>query len=164
MLVSLLFLYDHNAACCLDVWQTGPRISMLKKTPEKTYFPIYLKKYQSSVAWFSKIFFFFFNYRYGNTLNMKVLRKRTKRTHIAAGRWRWSLQAEFGLWHTVTSGYVQVFACTPTVQCIEWNGSGYHVGQIAGDKRWVCNKVVIRCKVFWPKESWVGGYRYNLPR
>ena len=25
------FQYDHNAASCLDVWQTGPRISMLKK-------------------------------------------------------------------------------------------------------------------------------------
>ena len=46
----IIFQYDHNAASCLDVWQTqiGPRLSMLKKEKqrEKKQFPIqmiYLK-------------------------------------------------------------------------------------------------------------------------
>ena len=31
----IIFQYDHNAASCLDVWQTGPRISMLKKENQR---------------------------------------------------------------------------------------------------------------------------------
>ena len=31
----IIFQYDHNAASCLDVWQTGPKLSMLKKEKQR---------------------------------------------------------------------------------------------------------------------------------
>ena len=54
----IISAYHHNAASCLDVWQAGPRISVLKKEKQrekKSFANDLPEKISHRVAWFSKI-------------------------------------------------------------------------------------------------------------